>query len=403
MTSQSYNNPNQLKVNNMKKINIFLFLLLTITLQSCLKDDKERFPISASARMEQRLIENGEVLTNAPNGWLMKYYPESNQIYGGYNIFVKFDADNKVSVMTERGGSQAQETSLYSLCADNGPVLRFDTHNSLFHYYSEPLNEDGIGPQDGGMLGDYEFTMFEVTAEKVVLRGKKTGNTIIMVPLAAGESNVEKMNKLLQTDADTKGYSAYEYTVNGAQASVVRDFRNMSFTYQAAGEDVTFSEGYIVTEDGLEFYEPITLGGVEVSSMVFHYDAEHPYFEDPTTQARLTIVAPPLSSLLVNGQWYFSIKNMGTYGQEYWTRAYEEKMKPKGLIMRTVFLGRDGNSFGISYRGALEGYDPIPGMYNFNYELVDGNTFRTYWNGTGSGTYVVYGFLYKMNLVLQAF
>lgn len=385
----------------MKQIKIFTLILLAVVVQSCLKDDKENFSISASARIEARLLENGETLKNADNGWLMKIYPESNQIYGGSNILVKFEDNSKVTVMSERGGASKTESSMFSLIADNGPVISFDTYNELFHYFSEPFNPDGIGPIDGGMLGDYEFVILEATKDKVVLKGKKTNNKIIMTPIPANQSWENAMKEFLDTDLATRDYSAYEYMVKDFKAYVVRDFRNLFFTYNEGGKEKSKSIGYIVTKDGIEFYEPLNLGGVEVSSMIFHYDPESPYFEDEVTGAKLNVVAPPLSRLIVNGKWYFSKKNMGAYGQKYWTEAYEEKMKPKDLIMHSIFLGRDNNVFGISYMAAKEGMDPIPGMYNYNYEIVDDNTFRTYWNGTGSGTYVVYGFLYKMNYVIH--
>ncbi len=385
----------------MKKINIFLFILLAVVFQSCLKDDKDKFPISASSRIEARLLENSEVLKSAKNGWLMKYYPESHQIYGGYNILVKFDDQDKVTVMTERGGSKITETSLYGLIADNGPVVTFNTNNELFHYYSMPENPDRIGPIEGGMLGDYEFVIMDAKPEQVILKGKKTNNKIVMTPIPMEQSWEALMDEYLATDLAVNGYYAYEYSVNGEQAYVFRSFRNFLFTQNIGGKDVSFSMGYIDTKDGIEFYEPITLGGVEVHSMTFFYDKDNPYFEDATTGAKLKVLPAPLSRLLVSGKWYFSIKNMGSYGAKYWKQAYDERMKPRNFVMHSIFLGRDNNQFGMSYLGGTRGYVPQFGMYYFNYEIVDDNTFRTNWTGFGGGTFVLYGILYKMNLVIH--
>ena len=384
----------------MKKINIIFILLVTLVFQSCLKDDKENFPISASARMEQRLAENLETLLAPANGWQMKYYPQSHQAFGGFNIFLQFNEKGEVTVMSERGGAAKTVKSLYSLSADNGPVLRFDTHNELFHYYAEPKNPDGIGPADSGMQGDYEFVIQEATPEQVVLKGKKTNNKIILLPLPDTDWTIE-MGEILVLNNQIDGYCAYEYQVGSMTAQVFRDFRNLTFHYTEDGVEKDHSVGYLPTKDGFELYEPLTLGGVEVSTFTFHYDEENPYFDNAAAQATLKVVPAPLSYLLVNGQWYFSMKNMGFYGKKYWRDSYEKKIKPRGVRVESIFLGKEGNAFGVSYRANKVGYEPIPGMFTFSYQIVDDNTVRVNWNGGGSGTYIMYGILYGFNFVIH--
>lgn len=46
----------------------------------------------------------------------------------------------------------------------------------------------GVGATGLGMEGDYEFTIQSVTPEQVVLKGKKTGNTITMTPMPENET-----------------------------------------------------------------------------------------------------------------------------------------------------------------------------------------------------------------------
>ena len=57
-------------------------------------------------------------------------------------MFVKFGDNNAVTVASEKGKADQTETSMYELIADSGPVLTFNTHNSLFHYFSDPNNPD---------------------------------------------------------------------------------------------------------------------------------------------------------------------------------------------------------------------------------------------------------------------
>ena len=104
----------------MKKI-FWLLLTLPFVFQSCLKDDEDIFPDSAADRMDKALKLNKEVLIGASNGWIMEYFPEKTQKYGGYTILVKFDANDDVTVSTERGGAGVTETSMYELIGDSGP------------------------------------------------------------------------------------------------------------------------------------------------------------------------------------------------------------------------------------------------------------------------------------------
>ena len=70
----------------MKKNDIILFLLMalpTLLLTSCLKDQEDVFEESASARTANYLSNTKKVLTSAENGWLLNYYPDRDQSYGG--------------------------------------------------------------------------------------------------------------------------------------------------------------------------------------------------------------------------------------------------------------------------------------------------------------------------------
>ena len=96
----------------MKKIYYLLLLALPLVLQSCFKDDDDIFDKSASQRMEERLVHDQQVLMGATNGWIMEYFPEKKQSYGGYTMFVKFGDNNAVTVASEKGKADQTETCL---------------------------------------------------------------------------------------------------------------------------------------------------------------------------------------------------------------------------------------------------------------------------------------------------
>ena len=88
----------------MKKNKLFIFLMLALPamlLQSCLKDQEDTFDKSSSLRSQEYMENAKKTLVGSQYGWVFEYYPESNQIYGGYTYTLKF-SDEKVTVMAEQ-------------------------------------------------------------------------------------------------------------------------------------------------------------------------------------------------------------------------------------------------------------------------------------------------------------
>ena len=64
--------------------------LATLSLQSCLTDDKELFDESAANRIEAVVAADKQLLESATNGWQLHYYTGKQYTGGGYTMFVKF-------------------------------------------------------------------------------------------------------------------------------------------------------------------------------------------------------------------------------------------------------------------------------------------------------------------------
>ena len=145
----------------MKKI--LILLALPLLFNSCLKDDEDKFSKSATERIEEAVKEAITVLQGAENGWRMELYPEGERIYGGYTLFLKFNTDNTVVASSENFAAGKTESSYYSVVAESGPVLAFDTNNDIIHFYSSPTTgaELGIGTSNGGLEGDSDFIVME--------------------------------------------------------------------------------------------------------------------------------------------------------------------------------------------------------------------------------------------------
>ena len=81
-----------------KKVLSFLLMMLpALLLTSCLKDQDDLFSESASHRVANYLDKAKKVLLSSENGWVLDYFPHSEQAYGGYSYTLKFD-DQYVTV-----------------------------------------------------------------------------------------------------------------------------------------------------------------------------------------------------------------------------------------------------------------------------------------------------------------
>ena len=305
----------------MKRIYNILFTLIAIlSFTSCSNDIDEVFDKPSAERVNDAIAEYKTVLTSAENGWLMKYYPKANTKYGGYNLLLKFGTDGNVTAMSDALGADTKATSHYKLEQSASIVLSFDEYNKVIHFFSDPANPDGIGDNGKGMEGDLEFRVLTATADSVVMLGKKRGAKIVMTPMAKDADWAETINQIDGLEQEMQ-FPRYTCEVNDVKYVATSSYRTITFTSSNA-EDGSTTIPYIVTDKGIEFYKPITLNGVTIKG--FNYVGGDNYEFDATSgSAKMYGIIPPLTSQLQNGNWFFSVKNMGTYGQAYWNKCYE--------------------------------------------------------------------------------
>lgn len=370
----------------MKKINIFLFILVGLVMQSCLTEDKDKFSVSASDRMEERLIANENVFLAAPNGWLMKYYPQKDKIYGGYTLFIDFEQENKVKATSERGGASKVVESLYSLTGDDGPVVRFDTYNELIHYFAEPKNPDGIGPEDSGMQGDYEFVIIDATPERVELIGKKTGNTIIMEPIPAEDKWADLMEPIIEMGNKLKQFTRFEYKVGDFTARVSQSYRRLTFLSGEGDDEKEELVPYRVTAEGMELFVPLTMGNVNITSFKLVEDGEDSYLINEETGAILTPLPLTLSQRLRTEDWYFAYsKTEGMVKSVF--NIIKMKLDTEGVVLGQMLMTDYQGEFCLMYSAKLPGENFTAGAYTL-IDQLDGDdiiTIEPTYNTLGSG------------------
>lgn len=159
--------------------------------------------------MNEALTKYKAILQDDPQGWVMEFYP-SDRSMGGYTYTAKFD-NGKVDMTSELSLNSSSGdkwpagtvvTSYYRVISEQSALLTFDTYNLLFHFFSEPRGSSDVD----GYASDYEFVFMEVSEDRIVLKGKKYGNKMVMTKLT--ESAGSYMQKVLDMQEKWQPYLA---------------------------------------------------------------------------------------------------------------------------------------------------------------------------------------------------
>lgn len=248
-------------------------------LTSCTKDEGNLFDKSAPVRLSEALANAQKVLTSAENGWVMYYYPGgTSRVYGGYIYTMSF-TDEEVTVNGEI--INGEYTSLYSMTKDDGPVLSFDSNNYAFHFFSTPSGNSKNLYGDSGKYqaygGDFEFMILSATKDEVVLRGKRYGSHIRLVPLKEeAETYLTKASAI----RETLFLSTFNGTFEGKNINIFLslDDRQATVTLpddkDEEGNAISHKTSFVFTDKGICLYKPIEIGGHKLQDMIFDYESK---------------------------------------------------------------------------------------------------------------------------------
>lgn len=264
----------------MKTRNIIFALLAVagvLSVQSCLKDQKDIFEEPSSSRMTSFLEEAKDVLTSNTHGWIMEYYPGTSQKYGGYNYVLKF-TDTMVEAYSEIAVGKSCK-SYYKFTTDSGPVLSFDTNNELLHYFATPSSS-----QYQALGGDFEFMITDVSPEKVGLLGKRSQNHYNLLPLPE-EYTPEQYVALTAEMSENVKAASLVGTIGNQSVTGELDLNNRRITFTLVGqtaatkadddeEDEENDENvvempFIYTPTGIRAYDEMKLGGCTFQDIAY--------------------------------------------------------------------------------------------------------------------------------------
>ena len=356
----------------MKKQFMICAAVAATLFSACSPEQEDFFSDSSANRADQTIVEDMKVLTSAPNGWAMKYFPSRSQSYGGFNFVVSFDNDGNVTFSGEpdiAGETTKTALSLYSVSQSSGVVLSFDSYNAIFSKMADP-GAPIAGSAGEGMGGDNEFSILSACADSVVLKGRASGNRAVLYPMAEGQSWSDYLDSLGEVDGVMYG-SSYTLVMGTDSFSVATDMRGLTITYIEDGNYVDTYASYIITKDGMEFYSPLELNGKKINGFKLDQDGDKKFtcVNDESVQ----LLVDPINKQFVHSLWGCAKENMGEYGQLYW-KKWESAQKTASYFPGEIALacfGAIGRSFGF----VIDIYDEATqdenlGIVYYTYELV---------------------------------
>ena len=362
----------------MKKIHLtFLWLAIAAVFTACKTEVDDVFEKSSAERITEAMAKCRETLVGAKNGWVMEYYADTQ--YGGYNVLAKFNDNSTVTVQNEVYLSNEMRTSHFKVEQSQGVVLSFDEYNAAFHFFSDPHNPADIGDDGKGMRGDFEFRVIKMSADSILLKGKKHGSRILMTPLKEGEKWNEYLAKVKETEKSMQ-YSTYILQMGDKEYRVSKSYRELRFTDPTTGNVQKMP--FIQTAEGFQLYRPFTYGGKTISG--FAYSDDDKWLNPADNSVVLSPYVPPLVDQFVKSTWYVSYSKIGDFAKPYWDRFKEgaDKLNDLGIIQMAAvgfITFNDGDP--ASVYGLVIQSGGYIASYGFDYERVDDTHVKLWYTG----------------------
>lgn len=258
----------------MKKIFSILFgsAFVVAGFTSCSNEEADIWNESSIERLEDTQDNYGSVFMSAENGWEMQYFPTAGS--SGYTMVLKFDTNGSVvAAMNNRWTNDRyvkSEPSTWKINIDNGPVLSFDSYNSVIHVFSDPKEIPGTSYSNGlGMEGDYEFIVItdlieNPDAEVITLKGKKRGTYAYLSRIPAGVDWEQYIDDIaeMRNEMVVNNPSPLALTVNGKEYNMWYKKAADQFNIVEVGGDTISMEKlyhYAFNSKGLYLLEPFDL------------------------------------------------------------------------------------------------------------------------------------------------
>ena len=291
---------------------------MAIAAAACSREEDDLFEKSSAARANEAIVDFQKILTGAENGWIMSYFPHSSQKFGGYTFILKFDADGTVTAAGEIADPDETASSLYQVNQSAGVTLCFDTYNDILSAVADPAPRI-YGSRGEGMAGDNDFLVISADANKVVLKGKKSGSYSTLVPMSSPDW--EGYLSALNTAVEDMSYTSFILLKGDVEVPVKATYRTLTFSCtDEEGNAYDKTASFIMTPTSYKMYETVEVMGMEFDELI--YDTNSATFS-ATTDASLILkaVIPPLGQVLADGDWFLPYANLGPWAKTQFDAA----------------------------------------------------------------------------------
>lgn len=262
----------------------------------CSPDIDHEFDKSPDQRVQETLAQYSKVITTAPYGWLLSM---QTRLDGGYNFWVKFDANNRVSMLCD--GDATTDAlgdcsiypweSSYRLKSVQTPILMFDTYNYI-HYLCDPADYTDFGSAaDGyGLKTDFEYRLdaYDEVTGVFSLTGRYNKTLALMRPCTAGEYESISAGglKTIHTDLQAFVKANLRYPVldfGSKKVDLTLGSRSVGIQYLDSQDEAMSStvDSYLGSEQlcgtqelsNVYFFEPLDYEGAEINSLLYENGA----------------------------------------------------------------------------------------------------------------------------------
>ena len=258
------------------KFSAIAAVLMSASLASCNHEEADIFDQNAAHRTEEARKMYKEILLDKGGKWQMEYFTTEEE--HGYVYLFTFRNDGTVTIsgnneyitkltnIDSNVPSYGSETSMWTILSDNGPVLSFNSYNTIFHLFATPEDIPGTerDEQGYGHSGDYEFDLMKFSNDTLYLEGKKNGAEIIMTRIAPETDDETYLNEvvaLADSFFNAKVPAVYVNLPGGYRHVVLDGDTQLPKFYPETGDYITEYVGRnaIITHDGFTLGKPLTL------------------------------------------------------------------------------------------------------------------------------------------------
>lgn len=258
------------------KFSAIAAVLMSASLASCNHEEADIFDQNAAHRTEEARKMYKEILLDKGGKWQMEYFTTEEE--HGYVYIFTFRNDGTVTIsgnneyitkltnIDSNVPSYGSETSMWTILSDNGPVLSFNSYNTIFHLFATPEDIPGTerDEQGYGHSGDYEFDLMKFSNDTLYLEGKKNGAEIIMTRIAPETDDKTYLNEvvaLADSFFNAKVPAVYVNLPGGYRHVVLDGATQLPKFYPETGDYITEYVGRnaIITHDGFTLGKPLTL------------------------------------------------------------------------------------------------------------------------------------------------